>query len=124
MNVKVVGIDLAKNVFQVCVLLNDGNIAWNRKITRTKLLHTLRRFPAKPLIAMETCSTSHHCARQFITMGHNMHLITAQHVKPFVGRQKMMLMTLVLFVKRLFGLASIPFQLRVSSNKILKLLGA
>ena len=65
MNVKVVGIDLAKNVFQVCVLLNDGNIAWNRKITRTKLLHTLRQFPAKPLIAMETCSTSHHWARQY-----------------------------------------------------------
>ncbi|WP_274006158.1 IS110 family transposase [Vibrio parahaemolyticus] len=88
MNVKVVGIDLAKNVFQVCVLLNDGNIAWNRKITRTKLLHTLRQFPAKTLIAMEACSTSHHWARQFIAMGHTVYLIPAQHVKPFVGRQK------------------------------------
>jgi len=88
MNVKVVGIDLAKNVFQVCVLLNDGNIAWNRKITRTKLLHTLRQFPTKTLIAMEACSTSHHWARQFIAMGHTVYLIPAQHVKPFVGRQK------------------------------------
>ncbi len=121
MNVKVVGIDLAKNVFQVCVLLNDGNIAWNRKITRTKLLHTLRQFPAKPLIAMEVCSTSHHCARQFIAMGHNVYLIPAQHVKPFVGRKKMMPTALVLFVKLLFGLVSIPCQLRVSSMALVSL---
>ena len=53
MNIKTVGIDLAKNVFQVCVLLNDGNIKWNRKVTRSKLLHVLRQFPEGTLIAME-----------------------------------------------------------------------
>jgi hypothetical protein len=37
MNISIVGIDLAKNVFQVCALSVDGTIAWNRKISRAKL---------------------------------------------------------------------------------------
>jgi hypothetical protein len=35
-NLKAVGIDLSNNLFQVCVLLNDGRIAWDCKITRTR----------------------------------------------------------------------------------------
>ncbi len=46
MNVKVVGVDLVENVFQVCVFLNDSHITWIRKIMHTKLLHTLRQFPS------------------------------------------------------------------------------
>lgn len=37
--IKVVGIDIAKSVFQVCVWMADGSVAWNRKISRQKLLH-------------------------------------------------------------------------------------
>lgn len=40
--IKVIGIDLAKSVFQVCVWMSDGNIASNCKISRTKLLDTIR----------------------------------------------------------------------------------
>ncbi|GKV89257.1 hypothetical protein PEC301619_12390 [Pectobacterium carotovorum subsp. carotovorum] len=53
---KVVGIDIAKSVFQVCVWMNDGSVAWNRKVSRQKLLDTLRQL----LIAMEARSTSHY----------------------------------------------------------------
>jgi len=42
--IKVVGIDIAKSVFQVCVWMVDGSVAWNRKISRQKLLDTLRQF--------------------------------------------------------------------------------
>ncbi|MBC8951091.1 transposase [Xenorhabdus sp. TS4] len=49
--IKVVGIDLAKNIFQVCVWMEDGTVASNRKIPRQKLLDTLRVFPPKTLIA-------------------------------------------------------------------------
>nr|MCA6222591.1 IS110 family transposase [Photorhabdus antumapuensis] len=38
--IKVVGIDLAKNVFQVCVWLTDNSVAWNKKVSRQKLLDT------------------------------------------------------------------------------------
>ncbi len=40
MSIKVVGIDLAKNYFQVCVLNIDGTISSNRKVHRDRLLHT------------------------------------------------------------------------------------
>lgn len=41
--IRVVGIDIAKSVFQVCVWMVDGSVAWNKKISRQKLLDTLRR---------------------------------------------------------------------------------
>lgn len=57
--IRVVGIDIAKSVFQVCVWMVDGSVAWNRKISRQKLLDTLCQFEPGTLIAMEACSTSH-----------------------------------------------------------------
>ncbi|WP_267436338.1 hypothetical protein [Erwinia psidii] len=55
----VVGIDIAKSVFQVCVWMIDGSVAWNRKISRHKFPDALRQFEPGTLIAMEACSTSH-----------------------------------------------------------------
>lgn len=60
MNIKVVGIDIAKSVFQVCVLLHDNKVAWNRKITRSDLMKKLSQLPENTLIAMEACASSHH----------------------------------------------------------------
>jgi len=56
MNISIVGIDLAKNVFQVCALSVDGTIAWNRKVSRAKLAGVLAELPKSALIAMEACS--------------------------------------------------------------------
>ncbi|KZQ70235.1 hypothetical protein A3N56_14675 [Klebsiella aerogenes] len=56
--IRVVGIDIAKSVFQVCAWMIDDSVAWNRKISRQKLLDTLRQFEPGTLIAMEACSTS------------------------------------------------------------------
>ena len=86
--IKVVGIDIAKSVFQVCVWMADGSVAWNRKISRQKLLHTLRQFPPQTLIAMEACSTSHFWGRALISMGYDVKLIPTQHVKAFARHQK------------------------------------
>lgn len=86
--IKVVGIDIAKSVFQVCVWMADGSVAWNRKISRQKLLHAMRQFPPQTLIAMEACSTSHFWGRTLISMGYNVKLIPTQHVKAFARHQK------------------------------------
>lgn len=86
--IRVVGIDIAKSVFQVCVWMVDGSVAWNRKISRQKLLDTLRQFEPDTLIAMEACSTSHFWGRTLISMGYSVRLIPAQHVKAFVRSQK------------------------------------
>ncbi|WP_134707090.1 IS110 family transposase [Rahnella sp. CJA17(1/100)] len=86
--IRVVGIDIAKSVFQVCVWMVDGSIAYNKKISRSKLLDCVRHFESGTLIAMEACSTSHFWGRTFRTMGYNVRLIPAQHVKAFVRSQK------------------------------------
>lgn len=86
--IRVVGIDIAKSVFQVCVWMVDGSVAWNRKISRQKLLDTLRQFEPGTLIAMEACSTSHFWGRTLNSMGYSVRLIPAQHVKAFVRSQK------------------------------------
>tara|TARA_R110001583_G_scaffold167425_2_gene320232 strand:- start:12678 stop:12851 length:174 start_codon:yes stop_codon:yes gene_type:complete len=57
MNIKTVGIDLAKNVFQVCVWQEDGTVDSNSKIKRKMLLHMIRQFPEGTLIAMEACTS-------------------------------------------------------------------
>ena len=86
--IRVVGIDIVKSVFQVCVWMLDGSVAWNRKMSRPKLLDTLRQFEPGTLIAMEACSTSHFWGRTFSSMGYSVRLIPAQHVKAFVRSQK------------------------------------
>jgi len=88
MNIKVIGIDLAKNIFQICILLKDNSIQRNFKVTRAKFLHNIRQLPSGTLIAMEACGTSYHWARSFQNIGFKVKLIPAQHVKPFVSNQK------------------------------------
>ncbi|TDN47193.1 transposase [Buttiauxella sp. JUb87] len=87
-SIKVIGIDLAKSVFQVCVWMSDGSIAFNRKVSRVKLLDTLRQFPAGSIIAMEACATSHYWGRTFQSMGFFIRLIPTRHVKAFTHHQK------------------------------------
>ncbi len=86
--IRVVGIDIAKSVFRVCVWMIDGSVAWNRKISRQKLLDTLRQFDPGTIIAMEACPTSHYWGRPLSAMGFSVRLIPAQHVKAFVRSQK------------------------------------
>ncbi|CAG9296827.1 IS110 family transposase ISXpo1 [Celerinatantimonas diazotrophica] len=87
-SIKVIGIDLAKSVFQVCVWMNDGSIAFNRKVSRAKLMDTVRQFPACSIIAMEACATSHYWGRTFQSMGFIIRLIPTQHVKALTHHQK------------------------------------
>ncbi|MDC9603760.1 IS110 family transposase, partial [Xenorhabdus griffiniae] len=81
--IKVIGIDFAKNVFQVCVWMEDGSVASNRKISRQKLLDTVRTFSPETLIAMEACATSHYWGRTLQAMGFIIRLVPTQHVNAF-----------------------------------------
>lgn len=88
MSIKVVGIDIAKNLFQVRVLSTDGEIISDRKVKRDKFLGTVRQLPEKADLAMESCAPSHYWGRIFQELGHTIALIPTHYVKPFVGRQK------------------------------------
>lgn len=88
MNCKIVGVDIAKNVFQICQLGEDNKIMSNKKVARKDLIHKVRQLPSDAVIAMEACGTAHHWARQMQFAGFEVRLLPAQHVKMFAGRQK------------------------------------
>lgn len=80
-------IDLAKNSFQVCLLGANNHIALNKRVKRSQLAQLIAQ--QKPgILAMEACYSSHYWARLFTEMGHDVKLIPAQHVKPFVRGNK------------------------------------
>ena len=82
-----VGIDLAKNVFQVHAVDAGGAVIVSRAVRRAGLLQLLSKFP-RCLIGMEACASSHHWARELIKLGHTVKLIPPAYVKPYVRRQK------------------------------------
>jgi transposase len=82
-----IAIDLAKNVFQVCILTPDRKVIKNRQVSRSQLPEIIVNQP-KSIVAMEACYSSHYWARTFAAMGHEVRLIPAQHVKPFVRGNK------------------------------------
>ena len=82
-----VGLDLAKNVFQVHCVDADGNAVAGRKLRRGSVIEFFKRLPVS-VVAMEACSTSHHWGRQLAALGHEVRLIPPAHVKPYVRRNK------------------------------------
>lgn len=85
--IKVVGIDLAKTVFQLHAADERGVTILRKKINRPQLLDFIRNL--KPcLIGMEACGGAHHWARKFRSFGHEVKLVSAQFVKPYVKSNK------------------------------------
>ena len=85
--ITIVGVDLAKRVFQVHAAAADGSVLFRKKLPRTQLLAFLAQQPICT-VAMEACATSHHWGREIATLGHAIRLVPPVYVKPFVKRQK------------------------------------
>jgi transposase len=85
--VSTIGLDLAKNVFQLHGVDADGKVALRKKLRRGAVLGFLRSLPPC-LVGMEACATSHHWAREIAALGHDVRLIPPAYVKPYVKRQK------------------------------------
>lgn len=85
--VSIIGLDLAKRVFQVHGARADGSISFRRKLSRSQLLSFLSG-QAHCVVAMEACATAHYWARTINELGHEVRLIPPAYVKPFVKRQK------------------------------------
>ena len=86
-HITLIGIDLAKTVFQVCGLNQANKKQFNKQVRRKQLIDEVRQHP-NAVIAMEACATSHYWARIFLNMGLTVRLIPAQHVKAFVRGNK------------------------------------
>lgn len=83
----IVGIDIAKNVFQVHAADGTGATVYMKKLSRGQVLPFFGKH-APTLIGMEACATSHYWARELIKLGHKVRLLPPTVVKPFVRRGK------------------------------------
>ena len=87
MQISTIGIDLAKNVFQVHGIDAAGKVIITKKLRRSQVLPLFERLPPC-LIGMEACATSHHWARELRALGHDVRLMPASYVKAYVERNK------------------------------------
>jgi transposase len=87
MQVTTIGLDLAKNVFQVHGITKDDEVAFNRPLRRAQLLPFFSKLEPC-LIGMEACSSAHHWGRELTELGHEVRLIPPIYVKPYVKRGK------------------------------------
>jgi transposase len=85
--VSLIGVDLAKRVFQLHGAAADGSVVFRKKLSREKLLAFLEAQP-RCVVAMEACATAHDWGRTIERLGHTVRLLPPVYVKPFVKRHK------------------------------------
>ena len=87
MKITTVGIDLAKNVFQVHGIDDRGKAVLCKQLRRAQVAVFFANLPPC-LIGMEACASAHHWARTLLSFGHTVRLIAPQFVKPYVKTNK------------------------------------
>ena len=85
--VSTIGLDLAKNVFQVHGVDGSGKTVIRRQLRRGQVLAFFKKLPPC-LVGMEACATSHYWAREIAALGHEVRMMPARYVKPYVKRNK------------------------------------
>ena len=87
MQINVVGLDIAKHVFQVHAADKSGRPVAQMRLRRAQLLDYFRSLP-RSLVGMEACASAHHWARELMALGHDVRLMPPGYVKPYVKRNK------------------------------------
>ena len=82
-----IGVDLAKSVFQLPAASMTGEPKFRKKLSRQSFLKFMAELPPAAVV-MEACGSAHYWAREMIRLGHEVKLIAPHYVKPFVKRQK------------------------------------
>lgn len=80
-----IGVDIAKQVFQVHGVAASGSVVVRRQLRRGEVVKFFGSLPPC-LVGMEACGSSHYWARQVGALGHRVRLLPAAHVKPYVKR--------------------------------------
>jgi transposase len=87
MTIETLGIDVAKNVFQLHGVNRNGRAVLKRRVMRDQLLDVVAKIDLC-MIVVEACTGAFTWARKFEALGHQVKIISPQYVKPFVRRQK------------------------------------
>ncbi len=87
MQITTVGLDIAKNVFQVHAADAQGRAVFKRKLPRGKVLEFFATLPAC-LVGLEACGAAHYWARELTRLGHEVRLMPPQYVRPYVKTNK------------------------------------
>ncbi len=87
MHATTIGVDLAKNRFQLVVADSEGHILERQRISRTRFSRFFANRPACRVV-MEACGESQHWARRLRNQGHEVQLLPAQYVRAYVRRNK------------------------------------
>jgi transposase len=87
MEVTTIGLDIGKHVFQVHGITADGAVVFNRPIRRSQLLKFFGKL-SSCVVGIEACGSAHHWARELRAIGHDVRLMPAAYVKPYVKRGK------------------------------------
>ena len=82
-----IGLDLAKNIFQVHGVDETGMVVVVKRLRRSQVIGFFAGLPPC-LIGMEACATAHHWARELSGLGHEVRLMPPQYVKAYVKRNK------------------------------------
>lgn len=85
--VSIIGVDLAKQVFQLHGATAEGEAVFRKKLSREQFAAFMQKHPGC-IVAMEACATAHHWARTLSALGHVVRLIAPKFVKPYVKSQK------------------------------------
>jgi transposase len=87
MQASTIGLDIAKNVFQVHGVDAAGKVVVARQLRRGQVVAFFKKQPAC-LVGIEACATAHHWAREIRDLGHTVKLMPASYVKAYVKRNK------------------------------------
>ena len=87
MDVTTIGLDLAKNIFHIHGVTDEGVIAFNKPLRRAQILPFFAKL-APCLVGMEACSSAHYWGRELRALGHDVKLMPPAYVKPYVKRGK------------------------------------
>jgi transposase len=87
MQVATIGLDIAKNVFQVHGIDAAEKVVVRKQLRRRQVLEFFKALPPC-LVGMEACATAHYGARELTKLGHQVRLMPAKDVKAYVKRSK------------------------------------
>src|SRR5262249_50866077 len=87
MDATTIGIDLAKEVFEVAMANDRWRVIKRERLTRPRFERLLKEHPAAHLI-LEACGSAHYWARTAQRLGHQVTLLPSQYVRPYVRRQR------------------------------------